>query len=54
MNVLMVMDGSVQNSDSCVQRSMRIDKSWEIAIFFFKTQRASPNKSVVEMATHLR
>ena len=43
----------VQYSDSCVQRSIRIAKSWKMAHFLTQTKSASPNKLVHQMATYL-
>ena len=42
-----------QYSDSCVQRSIRFDKSWKMDYFLIQTKSGSPNKLVHQMATHL-
>ena len=47
-----MLDSCVQYSDSCVQRSIRIHKSWKIDHFLIKRKSVSPDKLVHQMATH--
>ena len=48
-----VMYSCVQYSDSCVQRSIRIEKSWKIDHFLILIKSVTPNPLVHQMATHL-
>ena len=47
------MYSCVQYSDSCAQRSTRIDKSWKMVHFLIQTKSVSLDKLVHQMATHL-
>ena len=47
------MYSCVQYSDSCVQRSIRVDKSWKIDHFLILIKLVTRNPLVHQMATHL-